>query len=66
MNITAQPGESIYSFTQRILLAARASNFDVSATHNDVTIRVYPNSAEYDILDKWNMQRTINRLEETK
>jgi len=62
MNIKAELGENLYTFTQRVIKQAFLSNSEVMATHNGVTIRIYSDSCEYDVLDKFNMQRTINNL----
>lgn len=62
MNIQAEAGENLYTLTQRTMRKAFLLNCDIMATHNDTTIRIYPSSCEYDVLDKFSMQRTINNL----
>lgn len=62
MNMQANSGESIYSLAQRAIRKASCSNSEVLATHNDVTICIYPSSCVHDVLDKFTMQRAINNL----
>lgn len=60
--MNANPGESLYLFIERVVKEAHIDRVTIEATHNNITVTVYPFSHEYDIEDKFAMQRKINLM----
>lgn len=60
-SISAEPGETVYSFLSRAQHEAWERSIYLKATHNDVSIFVHPNSCVEDLCDKYDLQRKIDR-----
>lgn len=57
-NMQAEPGENIYHLVQRTISLAAVLG-EITATHNGISVRIYPESYEYDILEKFELNRRI-------
>jgi hypothetical protein len=55
--LTADPGETVYEFLNRCQKDAESDGITIEATHNDITIRVYPQSCIDDLCDKYDITR---------
>lgn len=60
MEVRAEAGENLYSLIRRASAAACERSTTVEMIFNDTRVRVYAGSHEYDIADKWAMQRRLN------
>jgi len=49
-------GESIYIAIQRAIACCNQTGSQCDLKHNDMLVRVYPGSHEYDIYEKWDLQ----------
>lgn len=58
--INADPGESIYLFLNRVLNAAFNTGITFEATHNDITIVIYPQSCIHDLCDKFDLTKKLS------
>lgn len=59
--IDAEPGESVYCLADHTARWCNMHNLDAEMVHNNVKVRVYPNSNTYDVLDKYDMQRRLDK-----
>lgn len=59
MLIMAEPGESIYRASERVCLMATVNNREYTLRFNDIDIRVYAGSHEYDINEKYWLLRKL-------
>ena len=55
--VQANPGESVYTFLNRVLMDAEFEGITHEATHNGITINVYPHSYIADLCDKYDITR---------
>ena len=56
----AEAGENIHSCIRRVLAIPRTN--DVQIKFNDYLVRVYPDSCEDDLYEKYRMIQQINQL----
>ena len=59
--ISATPGEDVYGFLNRVLNMAYGEIITYQATHNDVTIVVYPRSFISDLCDKYDLAQKLSK-----
>lgn len=59
MIICAESGESFWKASQRVMQMANAENKPFNLRHNNIEIRIYPGSHEYDIEDKYQLARRL-------
>lgn len=60
--INADAGESVYCFLNRVLNDAEFEGMTFRATHNDVTVNVYPQSCITDLCDKYDLTKKCMKL----
>lgn len=60
--IEAEPGESIYRVVERAIARANETQRELELVHNSITVKVYPGSHEYDIVEKWMLKRELWNL----
>jgi hypothetical protein len=53
--VSADPGEMVYDFLDRCLFDAEFNQITIEATHNHITIKVYPDSSIRDLCDKYDL-----------
>jgi len=58
--INADPGEGVYTFLNRVLNEALNNTITFEATHNDITIVVYPQSCINDLCDKYDLTKKLS------
>lgn len=58
--IEANPGESIWRLALRAIDQCNRDQRDYQIRHNGTLVRVHPGSHEYDIGEKWFMQRRLD------
>lgn len=59
MYIEATAGESIYNLVDRAITHCNTYGVGVVICHNDIDVRVYPGSHEYDIMEKIELKRQL-------
>lgn len=62
--ISADKGETVYEFLNRVLNMAHDGVITYQATHNDVTIVVYPQSFISDLCDKYDLTQRLCKQKE--
>jgi hypothetical protein len=58
--INADPGEGVYTFLNRVLNSAFNTTITFEATHNNITIVVYPQSCIHDLCDKYDISKRLD------
>ena len=62
--LNANPGESAYNFLNRALNMAHDEVITIQATHNDITINIYPQSFISDLCDKYDLVNKLTKKDE--